>query len=319
MITVICPVYNEEAYVAGLIRFFITAEPVDKELILIDGGSTDNTVKIIEQFIADKHPVKLLSNPEKYVPFSLNLAIASSSGDPIIRLDAHTKYAPDYFVKVLETFNATGADIVGGPMRIDSHNNFQRATGYCTSTKFGVGDSNFHDDNFRGETESVYLGSWRRSVFNDVGYFDTEMLRNQDDEFHYRAKNKGKRIYLNPDIRCWYYPRSDFKSLTRQYFQYGLFKPLVLKKVRSGLRLRHLIPTMFVMYLLLIIPAVAYINSLALLPLMMYLIIDVIFSFRYKGSFSEKVLCLLIYPALHISYGTGFICGMLDHPRNFMR
>ncbi|MBK9045822.1 MAG: glycosyltransferase [Bacteroidetes bacterium] len=104
MITVVCPLYNEEAYIKPLLDFYLSAAPAEKELLLIDGGSTDNTVAIIKEYQQKDSSIHLIHNPDKYVPFALNKAITASKGEPVIRLDAHTVYAPDYFTAVLEAF-----------------------------------------------------------------------------------------------------------------------------------------------------------------------------------------------------------------------
>jgi glycosyltransferase involved in cell wall biosynthesis len=183
-ISVIIPVKNEEAGIGTLLEFLINALPYDKEVILMDGRSRDRTREIIAEFTARNPKIRMIHNPHGFVPFALNAAIQSSSADYIIRLDAHTEYAPDYFLKILETFEKSGAEIVGGPMRAIGKTDLQKSIAYCTSTPFGVGDSSFHDENAEGFVDSVYLGAWRKSIFPIVGLFDEEMLRNQDDEFH---------------------------------------------------------------------------------------------------------------------------------------
>ena len=90
----------------------------------------------------------------------------------------------------METFGKTGADIVGGPMRAKGKTSFQNAVAKSTSSVFGIGDSGFHNDKKSGYVDSVYLGAWKREIFADTGLFDVDMKRNQDDEFHYRAKSK---------------------------------------------------------------------------------------------------------------------------------
>ncbi|OQA07702.1 MAG: hypothetical protein BWY67_01669 [Bacteroidetes bacterium ADurb.Bin397] len=192
-------------------------------------------------------------------------------------------------------------------MRAVGKTDFQKAVAIATSTSFGVGDSGFHDESKEGFTESVYLGAWKRNVFEATGLFDTDMLRNQDDEFHYRARANGMRIYLDPKIKSWYAPRSTMKTLWKQYYQYGLFKPLVLKKVSSGIRLRHLIPAGFVCYLLLSLLSFWY--PALLIPAVLYLLLDLFYSFRYGSSFAVSSKMLLVYPMLHCSYGLGFIKG----------
>jgi len=316
-ITVILPCRNEEHYISRVLDFFIHARPENKELIIADGDSTDRTREIIAEYSA-KHPeITMLSNPDRFVPFALNKCIRKATGEYIVRLDAHTEYAPDYFTSVVETFEKTGAEIVGGPMRAKGKTPFQRAVAVCTSTIFGVGDSSFHDETAEGYSDSVYLGAWRKKIFETTGLFDEAMLRNQDDEFHYRAKSKGMKIYLNPAIKSWYYPRGTIRSLMKQYFQYGLFKPLVLKKVRSEVKLRHLVPSAFVLYLIMIPVLYLLVGWIAFVPAIFYVMIDFGFSFSKLRGLREKMNALVIYPMLHVSYGCGFLLGLSNSLRRF--
>lgn len=281
------------------------------EVIFADGLSTDKTRSIILDAMQTNPHFSLIDNTDKFVPFALNKAIAKSKGDIILRMDAHTAYADDYIETIVATFTKTNADIVGGPMRATGQTNFQRAVAYCTTTKFGIGDSAFHDEKFEGYVDSVYLGAWKRPVFSDVGFFDVQMKRNQDDEFHYRAKSKGKKIYLNPRIKSWYTPRASFWKLFSQYYQYGMYKPLVLKKVVAEVKIRHLIPALFVSYLVLVPVLFVLINWWVLIPFLVYLIFMMIYSLGNNNSFSVKLNCIRVYPALHVSYGCGFLTGLL--------
>jgi glycosyltransferase involved in cell wall biosynthesis len=308
MITILCPTYNEENHISEILRFFVESSPSEKELLVIDGGSTDKTVSIVMEWYQKYDNIKLLNNPFKYVPYALNIGIKNSDGDPIIRLDAHTEYAEDYFEQIIKTFNETGADIVGGPMNAVGKTNFQAAVAQATSNVFGVGDSKIHKGKYKGESDHVYLGAWRRRLFNEIGYFDERLKRNQDDEFHYRARSLGKKIYLNPEIKSFYYPRNSIKKLIKQYFQYGLFKPVVLGKIKSEIKLRHLIPSLFTIYILLL--PLAFLSKFYLLPLFVYIFIDIYFSIRAKCNIKIVINSSLIYPVLHLSYGFGFLTGL---------
>ena len=308
-LSVICPCFNEEEYIEELLKFFISAKPAEKELLLVDGGSFDKTKSIIKSYQEKHQNIHLLNNPEKIVPYALNKAIPLCKADKIVRLDAHTKYAPDYFEKILETFENVEADIVGGPTRTACKAPFQCAVAHAICTPFGVGNSQVHNIGYEGYSDSVTFGTWKKEIFADVGMFDERLVRNQDDEFHYRAKSKGKKIYQNPAIKLWYYPRSNIKGLFRQYYQYGLYKPMVLKKVNSEIKLRHLIPSCFLLYFLSL--PLAIISPLWLIPLALYLMLDLTFSLRAKGSLKVKLAALTVYPTLHVSYGAGFLKGLL--------
>ena len=310
MISVICPVFNESSYIKKVIDFYINALPIEKELFVIDGNSTDNTCEIVKQYIIKNTTIHLLHNPKRTVPYALNMAIEKAKGEIIIRLDAHTDYASDYFEKILSVFKNTNADIVGGPMRIAKGNTTQNAIGYATSTVFGIGNSSFHFEDFEGFTDSVYLGAWKKNIFSKTGLFDVDLKRNQDDEFHYRAKSFGFKVYQHPEIKLYYHPRDTFYSLFKQYYQYGLYKPLVLKKIKSAMRLRHLVPSIFVLYLISLCVLFFIPFYYAIIPLLFYIIGDLYFSLRSKKELSEILAISVVYPILHISYGIGFMLGL---------
>jgi len=311
MITIVCPVYNESKYIKNVLDFCIKALPEKKEVIFIDGDSTDDTCTIINEYKRLHPQIILLRNEKRFVPFALNKAIKEASGEMIIRLDAHTDYALDYFEKVIETFNATNADIVGGPMRIAKGNAIQDAIGYATSTFFGVGNSSFHFEDFEGFTDTVYLGAWKKNIFSTTGYFDETLKRNQDDEFHYRAKSLGFTIYQSPNIQLYYHPRNTFKKLFKQYFEYGLYKPMVLKKIRSGFNYRHLIPALFVLYLVSLLLFAANGYYYAFLLVVIYIGTNFTFASISKRNLPGVFLIAYAYFVIHLAYGTGFLAGII--------
>lgn len=309
MISVLCPVLNEEKHIENVLSLYMNSKVKNKELIIIDGGSTDQTLRIVADFQSQDSSIHLLHNVNKYVPYALNMAINLCKGEYIIRLDAHTTYSGDYFERVMDAFESSGAEIVGGPMRAIGLNGFQQAVAYSTSTALGVGNSSFHFERFKGFTDSVYLGAWKREIFSLIGLFDERMIRNQDDEFHYRAKNAGFKIYQDPAIISHYYPRDSWKKLAVQYYQYGLYKPLVLQKIKNQIKLRHIVPSLFVLYCL-ILPIGFLVSHFIAIPLVLYSLLLIKFSFFNNLSWAAKFNCLLVYPTLHFAYGFGFIVGL---------
>jgi glycosyltransferase involved in cell wall biosynthesis len=320
LLSVICPTYNESCYIENVLSFCVNAYPTDKEIIFIDGGSKDDTCEIINKWIATYPNIRLLHNPNRTVPFALNIAIPECKGDIIVRLDAHTTYASDYFEAILTTFEKSGADIVGGPTRTAFKNKTQEAVAYIICTSFGIGGSKVHDADYEGENDTVTFGAWKKDMFDYTGLFDTSLKRNQDDEFHYRARSKGLTIYQSSTIKLYYYPRSTLKSLFSQYYQYGLYKPLVLSKIKSGMKLRHLVPAIFVLYLVMIclgllqhVVPIIYV----LLPLIFYCLIAAYFALKSGKHSMVKVRIFIAYFALHISYGTGFLVGLVKVKKKY--
>lgn len=309
MVSLICPVYNEEKYIRHVLDFYMQLPQPGKEIIFADGNSSDATAKIIDEYAQRCSGIKLLHNPHRYVSYALNHAIKECSHSIIIRIDAHTEYSSDYVEKVAAVFDESQADIVGGPMRIAAGNKVQQAIGYATSTFFGVGNSSFHFENFEGYTDSVYLGAWKKYVFEKTGMFDESLIRNQDDEFHYRAKSLGFKIYQSPKIKLYYHPRSSFASLFKQYYQYGLYKPRVLRKIPTAFQLRHLFPSLFVIYLF-FVPLIIFKQWYwMLLPLAVYAVCNLFFSMLSKQSLLQLLRIMLAYFIIHAAYGAGFIAG----------
>ncbi len=309
LISVICPLYNEEKHLEKLILFFLHSKPNDKELLLVDGLSTDGTREICKKYqlqFPDK--IRLLDNRKKYVPTAVNLAIKEAKGQYIARIDAHTLYPLNYFERCLEESQLHNATNVGGAIISRGEGTMGKAIAHAMSCQFGVGDSGFRTVIKDGYVDTVPFGFWRRSAFDEFGLFDEQLVRNQDDEFNSRTKSLGGTIYQSSKISSEYYVRNSISKLFSQYFQYGLYKPLVLKKVKSALRIRHLVPMFFVLYVVSL--PLAFIFPVYLVPLLLYLVFDFYFSFNNRLTFAQKMSAMLVFPALHLSYGMGFLYGL---------
>ena len=165
-------------------------------------------------------------------------------------MDAHSEYAPDYVSQCVEVLQSTGADNVGGPARIKATGYVQRAVGAAFQSRFSTGGARFHLPEYEGEVDTVHYGCWLKSTLLEIGLFDEELIRNQDDELNYRIRSRGGRLWQSPDIRSWYFPRSSLASLFSQYFQYGYWKVRVIQKHARSVALRHIVPVLFVLTLL---------------------------------------------------------------------
>lgn len=308
LLSVICPVYNERAYIRKVIEFFLRPAPWEKELFLIDGGSTDGTLDIIRGY-QERHPnIHLLHNSRRYVPFALNLAIPQCRGRYIARLDAHAEYPPDYFEACLAAIEASGADNVGGYIHSAGKGAAGQAIAAAMSSPFGVGNARFRTRAGDAFVETVPFGFWKREVFERFGLFDEELIRNQDDEFNYRTIAMGGRIFQSAGVHSRYFVRESFGALFRQYYQYGYYKPLVLKKVGKLVKARHLAPACFVVYLFTLPAALPFPWWLA--PIGLYATLAVFFALKSKASLPAKVLAPAAFFTLHLAYGLGFLLGL---------
>lgn len=308
-ISIIVPVLNEAGFIESMVKSLLSNGDISKELLLVDGGSTDQTRQVIEQLSIQYPEVKYISNPERFVSHGFNKAFSASTGRYIAFLGAHALYPDQFFAVAIHYLTTENCDAVGGPLKQEGRSKKGKAIAYCMSQPIGVGNTEFRTVNKKMYVDSVAFAVYKREVFEKIGLLDTELIRNQDDEFHYRMNSRGMKILMVPEMQSTYYVRDSFNALFKQYYQYGLYKPMVLKKVSNGIRLRHLVPAGFVLYLI-SLPVLLW-NSIGfIVPLLFYAGGISFYAIKHKGSWMEKGYALISFTILHISYGVGFLRGL---------
>lgn len=310
--SVIVPVLNEEGHISKLMDTLARQDYPNLEFLLTDGGSSDRTIQLITERQLNDPRFKLIRNPERFVSHGFNLALMEAKGNYIAFLGAHAEYPENYLSQGVKVLDKNIADAVGGPLRHKGLNPTGKAIAFAMTSGFGVGNTAFRTSTERQYVESVAFAVYKKSVFEKLGGMDEALIRNQDDEFHYRMNSAGFKILMIPEMQAVYYVRSSFYALFKQYFQYGLYKPLVLKKVHSGARLRHFIPSLWTLYLVCAVTLSCIFPSgilLCSIPFMLYLMIACYVIFKSPPEINPFLL-FLGFSTLHISYGTGFIKGL---------
>ncbi len=320
LVSVVIPVRNESEFIARVLKSILTQDyPSDfVEVIVADGESDDDTKCVVEQLNRDHPNIQLISNPEKVVSYALNYAIVEARGEIIIRMDAHSFYPQNYISRLVFELNRLEAGNVGGVLLTLPANEGLIATGIsmAISHPLGIGDSSFRLKNDRiKEVDTVPFGCFRRTLFDEIGLFDTDLIRNQDDEFNGRIIKNGGKIYLIPDVEIKYFARKTVSSLTKMFYQYGLFKPLVNKKLGTPATLRQFVPPLFVLFLLaaVLLPFIPLVGTWAwvcCLALYISLVGGVALGLALKQRRPALVLIIpFLFPLIHLSYGWGYIKG----------
>ena len=316
-ISIITPIRNEEKYIAKCLTSLVNQDYNEEyEILVVDGMSIDKTREIVKEFENKYKNIKLLDNPDKTVPYALNIAIRNASGNVIIRVDGHAVIEKNYLSLCVEYLKRTNAECVGGVIESVNTSFIGKAIALAMSSPFGVGNARFRTSGGEGYVDSLAFGAYQRKVFDEIGYFDEELVRCQDDEFNYRLRKFGGKIFLTPKIKAYYYPRSNLKKLFRQYFQYGCWKIRVLQKHFKMMQLRQFVPPAFVLSLILSFSAglfCKYMMWLFLLIAATYITFSLFASFRIARKKGSKYFWILslIFAILHISYGMGFVWGMI--------
>ncbi|MFH2103081.1 MAG: glycosyltransferase family 2 protein [Chloroflexota bacterium] len=324
-VTIILPIRNEALFIASTLASVVEQDyPAEKlEVFVADGMSTDGTREIVAGFQEQVPYLKMLDNPGQIVPTGLNAAIRQASGEVILRVDGHTLIERDYVRQCVAALERSNADNVGGRMAAAGKTSFGGAVALATSTPFGIGGARFHYSDQEEWVDTVYLGAWPRRVFERVGLFDEELVRDQDDEFNYRLRKAGGKILLSPLIKSRYFVRSRPGALWRQYTQYGFWKVRVLQKHPRQMRPRQFAPPMFVAALLLTglsAPFLWFSFWLFLALTGVYMLANLAASISTAAKHNAwRILpwLALTYAILHIGYGTGFLAGLLRFSRRW--
>lgn len=321
MISIICPIHNEEKHIEKCINSILQQDyPIDRiELLLVDGMSSDETRKRLKVYEQNYSFIKLLDNVFKDVPHALNIGINASKGDVIIRIDAHCVYPLNYVSTLVRYLYELNADNVGAVWNTlpAKNNSICRAIAFGSSHKFGVGNSKHKVGATEiMETDTVPFGCYRREIFDKIGFFDEELTRNQDDEFNGRLIKSGGKIFLIPHLVIDYTARESLKKISKMFFQYGLFKPLVNKKLGKPTTVRQFFPVVFALGLFIGAILSCFSKTLLILYLIVlvfYMILAVFFSI--KNTIKEKDWKLIfliptVFITIHISYGIGYLIGI---------
>ena len=318
-ISIVVPCRNEKDHIEACVRSLLAQEPPSGgfEVIVADGLSDDGTRDTLKRLAKEEPRLRVVDNPARITPCGMNAGIREARGRYIAIMGAHNRYAPDYLRQSVAVLEESGADGVGGAMVCEATSCLERAIAAAHHSPFAVGGARWRNVDYEGPADTVFGGVYRREVFDQIGLFDEELVRNQDDEFNLRLARAGGKIWQSPRIKSWYRPRGSLRVLFQQYMQYGYWKVRVIQKHRIPASVRHLVPGGFILALS-GLPLVAWWWPLAawgwLGLIGMYAACSVVASFLTAARQGWALLPLLplVFACYHFAYGYGFLRGVWD-------
>jgi len=325
-VSVIVPCRNEVDHIETCLLSILQQEEPQGgfEIVVVDGMSDDGTRAILSRLAAEHSKLRLIDNPLRITPCAMNCGIRASHGRWIARMDAHSRYASDYLVRCLEVTQATGADNVGGSVVNEGYNWVQRAIAAAHHSALSVGGARWHNPDYEGPADTVFGGFFNREVFERIGLFDEDLVRNQDDELNLRLTRAGGKVWQSPRIKSWYHPRNSLTELFHQYMQYGYWKVRVIRKHKMPASWRHLVPATFLLTVFLLVLAfIPFSLTSGIWPLPSVPLLFALGSYGLgilaasictASSTEWRLLPLLplVFPCYHFGYGYGFCRGIWD-------
>ncbi|MDH3540749.1 MAG: glycosyltransferase family 2 protein [Acidimicrobiia bacterium] len=317
-VSVLVPTFNEVGHIERCLET-LAAQDYEAvvEIVVVDGGSEDGTLAVVEKWAGDG--VVVVHNPDRVQSAGLNLAAHRANGEILIRADAHSTYGPGYISRSVAVLTETGAQAVGGPMRVRGRTPFENAVAAAMSNPLGVGPAAFHDAEASGPVDTVYLGAfWRAHFLERGGYRSLPSGVAEDADMYYRWRQAGDTIWLDPSIESAYRPRGTWRALARQFFRYGRGKADMLIMNRRVPSLRPLAPVGLVLAMLASLVVWAFTGHIGLLIFV-------------AGSWFTTLVGVWLFSArrhwrvvgviavMHVTYGSGFLVSSLLDPWSLLR
>ncbi len=315
-VSIVIPCRNEERFITDLLHSILKADHAGCTVtaLVCDGMSDDGTRTIVAD-LAQAHPsIRLVDNPKRTTPQALNIGLQFMHFDVGIILGAHAKIDPGFIrenLKILDADPSIGC--AGGIIENVFDGPVSRRIGAAMGHPFGVGGAHFRTGGREGPVDTVAFGAYRREVFERVGWFDEDLVRNQDDEFNYRVLQAGFKIFLSKTVRSKYYVRASYARLFKQYVQYGYWKVYVNRKHRAITTLRQVVPALFVLFLILapiLAWAVLVLRTVLLGILLLYLALAAISAVRARIRPGDTAGVMYAFLAMHVAYGWGYLKGI---------
>ena len=237
------PVLNEERHLREAVVGVLAQDyPGELELVMALGPSHDRTDQIAAELEREHPQVRSVRNPRGTTPAGLNAAVAAASHPIVVRVDGHALFPSDYVRTAVEVLDETKADNVGGIMAAEGVSVFEQAVACAMTSPLGVGSARFHTGGEAGPADTVYLGVFRREALERVGGYDESFERAQDWEMNLRIRQSGGTVWFTPRLRVSYRPRPDVRRLSRQYFDYGRWRRVVMRQHPGSASARYLAP-----------------------------------------------------------------------------
>lgn len=326
-ISVILPVRNEERFITACVAsIFAQDYPQEQmEVIFVDGCSEDRTVELLHEMQKAHPQIVVLHNPNRTVPYAMNIGIEKSRGEVIVRLDAHAEYPPDYIRLSVETLLTRECDNAGGVFETRGRGFMGEAIAEMLKTPLGVGNATYRLTQEDGYVDTVPFGCFRRELFERIGGFDERMTRNQDNELNFRIRKNGGKIYLNHNIRVLYYCRDTMRGIMKMGYMNGKWNVITMTLVPGSMGVRHFVPLAFVLSTIVLLLLTLATRSLLFGGLLAlewgaYLLLDVFYAYTIAKEKGWRFLPveIVLYPAFHFTYGFGSLCGIAALP-GFLR
>ena len=210
LISVFLPTFNEGHGIERCLDSLLAQDSpnCEIEVLAIDGRSQDNTREILERYAARDARVRVFTNEKRRTPFAYNMGLREARGEYVCIFGGHCEASHDYFGTCLAELLAHDAGSCGGRViTVPASNTLEaRLAAWAAGHPFGSSRKSFRTYS-EGYVDMVNYGVMRRELPLEVGGYDEELLRNQDNDVNQKLVARGHAMYCTWKTHCLYWTR----------------------------------------------------------------------------------------------------------------
>ncbi len=311
----VIPCRNEVRAIDATVRAILDSTHTNLEVLVIDGMSDDGTRAVLERLTQHDPRVRIVDNPHRLTPYAFNLGVLHARGDYVQIVGSRNVLDKNYISILLKRLQQRpDVACMGGDYQHVFDGPQSRYISLSMESKFGVGSGNYRTMSGDCYVDTVGIPLYRRGIFTEIGTFDQNLTRNQDDEFNYRVREAGYKIMYVHAAKATYLVRGSIAKAFHQFFQYGYFKVFVNRKHRAVTTIRQVVPAAFVAVWAVGFPLSFFVPALRLVlsaVAVTYLLLGINFA-GHGLSLKERLMVVGHCLVLHVAYGLGYWQGIYD-------
>jgi succinoglycan biosynthesis protein ExoA len=322
LVTVVVPALNEEHFISACLDSILSQDEANLDVLVVDGGSTDRTCEVVQEYAARDPRVALLRRPGKTIAGSLNAGLQAAKGRWLVRVDAHSRIPQGYVSALVDHLRTGTWGGVGGRKDGVATSPTGQAIGAALSSRFGVGNSVYHHGTKVDVVDHVPFGAYPTSLIRGLGGWDERLEANEDFELDYRLRRQGHRLLFDPDLAIAWQNRQTLGDLFRQYRRYGRGKAGVAVLHPRSLKPRHLAaPALVASWVLAGALAVRWpwLALLAVLPYAGALLLASVLAARGVRGWAARRMLPAAFLCMHVAWGIGLWEGVIAEIRGGLR
>jgi cellulose synthase/poly-beta-1,6-N-acetylglucosamine synthase-like glycosyltransferase len=255
-ISVVVPTKNSQRMIEKCLNSLTSQSYSNYEIIIVDGHSVDNTIKIVSKF-----PAKIVFEDGGTRASACNVGISHSRGEIVAFTDDDCLVPKGWLEKIAKHFEDPNVAVVGGPgLTPPDSDKWEKTFGAIRTLVI-------KSTNELGPVEQIpgCNSAYRKTTLIEKGGFTEYLPTAEETELHFRIMESGLKLVYDSELGVYHYPRVNLSKFLKQNFRYGVGKGLMLRLHPSALKMSDIVAVALILAPLVLVPILYFSFNFGLL------------------------------------------------------